>query len=397
MGGQIAAPASLHLDMRRLNKVVAFDPALRVIRVQAGVRWRDVQEAIDPRDLSVRIMQSFSNFTVGGSVGVNCHGRYVGRGALVNSVRALQLVTADGGVMELSRERNAELFRAVFGSYGGLGVITEVELDLDQNDRIERRVQAVPLADYPAYFRASILQDRTAVLHNADLVPPDYDAPLCVSWHRSDAPLTETRRLIPRSESFAAERATLSAIAGLPGGEWVRKHLVDPSRFRETAVLRRNFEASLDTRLLEPLGKSRTSWALQEYFIPVARFHAFTAKLAVILKQHGADILNVSIRHSPADSTALLSWAPTEVFSFVLYYRQRLDSSSREAAGTWTRALIDAALENGGRYYLPYLLHASVEQFRRSYPEARQFAALKAQIDPANRFSNLLWNTYLSK
>ncbi|MDB5972328.1 MAG: FAD-binding oxidoreductase [Hydrocarboniphaga sp.] len=56
MGGQIAAPGSLHLDMRGLNKVIAFDPALRVIRVQAGMRWRDVQDAIDPHDLSVRIM-----------------------------------------------------------------------------------------------------------------------------------------------------------------------------------------------------------------------------------------------------------------------------------------------------------------------------------------------------
>ncbi|MDB5972329.1 MAG: D-arabinono,4-lactone oxidase family protein [Hydrocarboniphaga sp.] len=330
-------------------------------------------------------------------MGVNCHGRYVGRGALVNSVRALQLVTADGGVTELSRERNAELFRAAFGGYGGLGVITEVELDLDQNDRIERRVQAVPLADYPSFFRTTILQDRTAVLHNADLVPPGYDAPLCVSWYRSAAPLTETRRLIPRSESFAAERATLSAIAGLPGGDWVRTHLVDPSRFRERAVMWRNFEASLDTRMLEPLGKSRSSWALQEYFIPVERFHAFAAKLAALLKQHGSDILNVSIRHSPADTAALLSWAPTEVFSFVLYYRQRPDSRSREAAGVWTRALIDAALEYGGRYYLPYLLHASVDQFRRSYPEAGRFTALKAQVDPANRFTNLLWNTYLPK
>jgi len=32
--------------------------------VQAGIKWRDIQDAIDPHDLSVKIMQSFSNFTV---------------------------------------------------------------------------------------------------------------------------------------------------------------------------------------------------------------------------------------------------------------------------------------------------------------------------------------------
>ena len=76
MGGQVAAPDSLHLDTRRMNRVLALDPARRVVRVQAGISRRDLQDAIDPHDLSVRIMQSYNNFTVGGSVSVNCHGRY---------------------------------------------------------------------------------------------------------------------------------------------------------------------------------------------------------------------------------------------------------------------------------------------------------------------------------
>ena len=83
MGGQIAEFDSMHLDMRAMNQVVWFDVAQRVIRVQAGTDWRDIQEVIDPHDLSVKIMQSYSNFSVGGSVSVNCHGRYVGKGPLV--------------------------------------------------------------------------------------------------------------------------------------------------------------------------------------------------------------------------------------------------------------------------------------------------------------------------
>src|SRR5258708_32076873 len=75
-GGQIAEPGSLHLDMRGMNKVLSLDAQNRVIRVQAGIRWRDIQDAIDPHDLSVKIMQSFSNLTVGGARSVNCDGRY---------------------------------------------------------------------------------------------------------------------------------------------------------------------------------------------------------------------------------------------------------------------------------------------------------------------------------
>jgi FAD/FMN-containing dehydrogenase len=61
----------------------------------------------------------------------------------------------------------------------------------------------------------------------------------------------------------------------------------------------------------------------------------------------------------------------------------------------WTRELVEAALANGGRYYLPYRLNATNEQFERAYPEARAFATLKARIDPGNRLRNLLWDKYL--
>lgn len=106
MGGQIAATDSLHLDMRAMTRVVSFDPLQRVIRVQAGITWRGVQDVIDPHDLSVKIMQSYSNFTVGGSVSVNCHGRYVGRGPLVNSVRAVQLLTPTEHIEDKVRQQD---------------------------------------------------------------------------------------------------------------------------------------------------------------------------------------------------------------------------------------------------------------------------------------------------
>ena len=78
MGGQIATDGALHIDMRGFNEVLAFSPAQKMITVQAGVTWRQIQELIDPVDLSVRIMQSYANFTVGGSLSVNGHGRYAG-------------------------------------------------------------------------------------------------------------------------------------------------------------------------------------------------------------------------------------------------------------------------------------------------------------------------------
>jgi hypothetical protein len=65
MGGQIAASGSLHLDLRGFDRILEFWPEAKSITVQAGTRWRQIQERIDPADLSVAIMQSYANFTVG--------------------------------------------------------------------------------------------------------------------------------------------------------------------------------------------------------------------------------------------------------------------------------------------------------------------------------------------
>jgi len=157
----------------------------------------------------------------------------------------------------------------------------------------------------------------------------------------------------------------------------------------------RNHEASLDTASLEPESRVSATYALDEFFIPPRHFEAFTREMGAILRKHRVSAVNVSIRHSPADTLSLLPWAREEVYSFVLFYRQGVDLPAQRAVGEWTRELIDATLRHEGRYYLPYQLHATREQFERAYPEAAQLRQLKARVDPQGRFSNSMWQKYL--
>lgn len=395
MGGQTVADGSLHLDMRGLNRLVALDPVRRRVRVQTGMRWRDLQELIDPHDLAVSIMQSYSSFSIGGSISVNCHGRYVGRGSLIHSLRALQLVDGDGQIRELSRERDPQLFRAAVGGYGGLGVITEAEFDLSANRRIARRAERMGLDEYPAWFAERVLADPASVLHNADLLPPSFDAPVAVTWSRCEEPLTVGERLIARNGDYRRDRKLIWSVSELPGGPWLREQYSVERMLREREVVWRNREASLDIASLEPSTRRYSTYLLQEYFVPVPAFASFARAMRRILRDFEAHALNVSIRHAPADRQSLLSWSPTEVFSFVLYHKQRGGGRADEVAGQWTRRLIDLALDHGGRHYLPYRLHATREQFLRAYPAAPAFAALKRGIDPRGRFRNRLWDKYL--
>src|SRR5579872_627598 len=70
MGGQTLETESLHLETGNLSGIVRLDVGRRLVRVKAGTRWRQLQEAIDPHALAVKIMQSYANFAIGGAISV---------------------------------------------------------------------------------------------------------------------------------------------------------------------------------------------------------------------------------------------------------------------------------------------------------------------------------------
>ena len=62
-----------------------------------------------------------------------------------------------------------------------------------------------------------------------------------------------------------------------------------------------------------------------------------------------------------------------------------------------TRRLVDAALEAGGSFYLPYRLHAQPRSARSGPTRASsEFVAGKRRHDPGLLFRNLLWDRYLA-
>lgn len=393
MGGQTATEQALQIDMRRFNRVLEFSPTRREIRVQAGITWREVLEYIDPHGLSPQIMQSYANFTVGGALSVNAHGRYVGQGPLVLGVRSLRLVLADGQVVEASPTHNSELFHGAIGGYGGLGVIVEATLPLVENSKLVRQTQVMPLSEYPQFFANQVRENPDMVMHNGILYTDDYDSVRAVSFLRTDAPLTIEERLVPGDRDYKAMRTAL-AMASSSSGAKMRESLVDPLLLERPQVQWRNHEASLDVRELQPISGPNYSYVLQEYFVPEAQLESFVAGMKGVLKTHKVKIANISIRHAKADPGTLLAWAREDTFALVLYYRQGVSPSARAAVADWTRQLIDLAIAHQGSYYLPYQIHASRDQFLAAYPRAEEFFTLKKRVDPTNKFRNKLWDAY---
>ncbi|MEJ0005508.1 MAG: FAD-binding protein [Steroidobacteraceae bacterium] len=178
MGGQTATDEATQIDMRQFNRVLAFSKERKEITVETGITWRELQEYIDPYDLSVQIVQSYDNFTVGGALSVNAHGRYVGQGPIVLSVASIRLVLADGEIATASPDKNTELFYGAIGGYGALGVIVEATLRLTDTVHVERQSIVMPLAAYRAYFDKNVRGKPAVIFHNADIYPIAYKAQL---------------------------------------------------------------------------------------------------------------------------------------------------------------------------------------------------------------------------
>lgn len=216
-----------------------------------------------------------------------------------------------------------------------------------------------------------------------------------ITYSITSDPLTIPDRLIPTGQSHRRERFGFWVVSEWPFGKSLRRRLFDPAYFNGESVTWRNYEASSDTDELEPASRETSTYVLEEYFVPVDRFDDFVPKMQAILRRHDVNVINVSIRHAKQDPGSLLAWARTEVFAFVIYYKQETSDSARSRVGVWTRELIDAALDVGGSYYLPYQLHATEEQFLRAYPRAPEFLALKQRLDPTNKFRSKLLDKYL--
>jgi FAD/FMN-containing dehydrogenase len=394
MGGQTAIDNGLQLDMRAFDEVVAFDAEKREITVQSGISWRELQEYIDPHDLSVKIMQTYANFSVGGSLSVNVHGRYIGHGPIISSVKSVQLVLADGSVVTASREENPELFFAAIGGYGGIGVIANVTLELAVNQKVGRQTRTMPVTEYGEHFAANIRDNKQVIFHNADMYPPAFEVVRDVSWYVTDEDVTIDDRLIATDDTYWLLPRMVNFSSSGDFGKWTRKAIIDPLYYAFDRVAWRNWEASYDVRELGEGDRSEKTWVLQEYFIPVENFDSFVPKMRDIFNKHEVDVVNISIRHALPDPDSYLSWARNEVFAFVVYHSQGTTEEDRQRVGIWTREMTDAIISEDGAYYLPYQPHATVDQFRAAYPKADRYFAVKRRVDPDNRFRNKLWEKY---
>jgi hypothetical protein len=109
---------------------VRIDPKARVARVEAGVLWLEVVEAAARHGLAALAGSSPDVGVVGYTLGGGLSFLSRKHGLCANSVRAFEIVTADGRLRRCDRESEPDLFWALRGGGGSFGIVTAVELQL---------------------------------------------------------------------------------------------------------------------------------------------------------------------------------------------------------------------------------------------------------------------------
>ncbi|MFF2065440.1 FAD-binding protein [Streptomyces sp. NPDC058200] len=111
-----------------LPKTVEVDEAAATVTVGAGLRFAEFTGAVHRAGLALHNLGSLPHISVAGACATGTHGSGVGNGTLASAVRALELVTADGGTLTL--ERGEEDFAGAVTSLGAAGIVTRMTLDL---------------------------------------------------------------------------------------------------------------------------------------------------------------------------------------------------------------------------------------------------------------------------
>jgi FAD/FMN-containing dehydrogenase len=395
MGGQTIYPGGISINMLPF-KSMELDEDKNLLHVQAGAKWADVIPYLDKHGRSVGIMQSDSSFTVGGSLSVNCHGWQYDRPPIASTVESFHLMKADGSVVACSRTQNPELFSLALGGYGLFGVILDADLRVVSNDRLRLEQYVVPISRALESFTRTLRKTPDVEMAYARLnITPQkmFDEVILNVFYREAGTIPKLKA----AGSRWLPRLIFRGSAGSGYGKemrWSAETKLQPGLagkvFSRNELMNDNAEWYLDH-------SQESTDILHEYF--VSREHAgeFLAAAKKIIRKHEEDLLNVTVRDVKTDHDTFLNYATQDTLAFVMFFSQPRTPSGEAEMQAMTRELVDAALQAGGRYYLPYRLHPTVAQFRRAYPQSDEFFNLKRRYDPDELFQNEFYRKYGKK
>ena len=370
----IAVTRGLMLDLSKLAGILSVDDEAMLVTVGAGTTLRALNRELWKLGLSVSCLGNLDAATVAGAIATGTHGTGRRFGGLASQVRGLQLVTADGQVLECSADQHPDLFAAARVSLGALGIITAVTLQCE-----------------PAY----VLQSVEA--------PADYDdllevlAKLELRDHFEFLWFPHTRRVLTKVQTRLPADTPLQPLG--PVRNWYNDKVLTSvfsgmNRLSATwpSVTGKMIRAA--TRALPErsytdqahrivTGSRRVVFRQMEYAVPRRSLAHVLDEIDSWLQRSGEQTaFPVEVRLAAADNIPLSPAFGRETCWIAVhqYYRRPYE--------TYFTAVEEICREVDGRPHWGKLHYRTAEDLAPSYPLFEEFLAVRDRVDPERRFGN---------
>ena len=437
----------INLNISENQNIYQENELYYCIHTEVGATWQDIIDHISPKGLSIIQSQTSAVFTVGGSIGVNCHGRSPNIGPLSSTILWIKLVDASGNLVECSRVENKELFSCVMGGYGGFGVVVEAKIRLTYNYFCELEIFPVLVPNFISelkkYMENSnvqmiwarfdpLLHSLDGLLHVVTSINNNKDENnnnnnndnniinniFIKESKDEDIEIENKLKLYEdniREEIINSKEEHKAGLEQTQNGtvQFLAKCLISSSKRSEHILMarwylerkaragscrsqRNNFLAtSVDA--LRPFfyKEGKEVDILLEFYVPFRSFEEWLSEFVKIQQVHNVRTINITVRYVDRDRDAILSYAHRdEMLSLVLYYNTGLSEGAVQNLHHFTEEMVSYTTSVGGSFYLCYRPHYTRDQLVAAYPMWDEFVRLKHKYDPSRRFWNQFWDRY---
>ncbi len=397
------------LDMSAMKRIVAFDEKSAQITVEAGIRIIDIYQAVHHRLLTLHASPTESHSSVAGAICANVNGKDAWHhGSFAHQVVRLKILLADGHTLTI--DRSHELFNAVVGGIGLLGIIMEATLQLKPIPSPFVEINRIPATDVDALLETMA---RIEVSHDAAVVWVDAYA----RGRRIGRSVIHAAKWIERPNTESSRRQILEA-----GYVRLEKHrqfgLALHEKFGPILSLmlyaQRPMMNSFNRlyyamcQLYYRTGRSSNSELFlrfgfeASFTVPPAHLvcgpHGYTVQLTFprySAREAIIELLGIcqsspcppvtTILRAHKKDDCLISFSEDGYsLNFEFHPKKHHEAGSREAVDR----LIDATVKRGGKIHLAKDQVLRPGQFYRVYPRYKDLLVIKRQLDPDGLFTS---------
>jgi len=405
------------LDLQRMRRVLAWDPAAGIITVEPGVTIEQLWHYTLEDGWWPPVVPGTMWPTLGGCLGMNIHGKNnYHTGPLGDHVLAFEALLPNGETVTCTPTRHADLFFSMIGGLGLLGVFTSITLQLKRLHSGDLDVEAwaapnletmldnmEPLKDDSDYLVGWV--DGTArgdglgrgQIHRAHYQAPGADPrpAQTLSIDYQDLPNSliglVPKSLLPRLMRLGLNKLGVTVVNSAK--YFSARHLSHHHHYRQSLVA---FNFLLDYVPNWQYSYGPSGLFQYQSLIPLAAAHATLRSQLALTQQRGLpNYLGVLKRHR-ADRF-LLSHA-VDGYSLAMDFPVPGSQRGLQRLTELAHDLDHIVLEAGGRFYFAKdstLTPQAAQRFLGEDTLAR-FHALKARCDPDNLLQTQLYRRLLA-